>query len=270
MRAPRPEPDDEARRQGGPRDGRDEGHRAHHRNGVRARGGEGRDRRPHRGGRRAASGRDHRRRRRSDLRADRHRQRGRRRRRRAGHRRAVRRAHHARQQRRGDPSLGPARPRRRGRGRAHQRRPRRGVADESLGTRLVLQARDRGDEQGRRRLDREHLVWRGDEGRCDDGCLLGDQGRDERAHPLDGRRLREAEHPGERDLVRPDRERREHRRSCWPIPATRDWLERSIPLPYFGVPEDIAWGCVYLASDESRYVTGAVLPIDGGYLACPA
>src|SRR5262249_50264849 len=53
-------------------------------------------------------------------------------------------------------------------------------------------------------------------------------------------------------------------------PATRDWLERSIPLPYFGVPEDIAWGCVYLESDESRYFTGAVLPIDGGYLACPA
>jgi 3-oxoacyl-[acyl-carrier protein] reductase len=53
-------------------------------------------------------------------------------------------------------------------------------------------------------------------------------------------------------------------------PGTRDWLERSIPLPYVGVPEDIAWGCVYLASDESRYVTGAVLPIDGGYLACPA
>ena len=50
----------------------------------------------------------------------------------------------------------------------------------------------------------------------------------------------------------------------------REWLERSIPLPYFGVPEDIAWGCVYLASDESRYVTGTVLPIDGGYLACPA
>jgi NAD(P)-dependent dehydrogenase (short-subunit alcohol dehydrogenase family) len=53
-------------------------------------------------------------------------------------------------------------------------------------------------------------------------------------------------------------------------PAMREWLERSIPLPYFGVPEDIAWGCVYLASDESRYVTGTVLPIDGGYLACPA
>jgi 3-oxoacyl-[acyl-carrier protein] reductase len=50
----------------------------------------------------------------------------------------------------------------------------------------------------------------------------------------------------------------------------RDYLESIIPLPYFGVPDDIAWGCVYLASDESRYVTGSVLPIDGGYLACPA
>lgn len=34
-----------------------------------------------------------------------------------------------------------------------------------------------------------------------------------------------------------------------------------------GVPEDIAWGCVYLASDEARFVTGAELVIDGGLLA---
>ena len=53
-------------------------------------------------------------------------------------------------------------------------------------------------------------------------------------------------------------------------PAKRQWLEQVIPLPYFGTPEDVAWGCVYLASDESRYVTGTVLPIDGGYLACPS
>ena len=53
-------------------------------------------------------------------------------------------------------------------------------------------------------------------------------------------------------------------------PAKRQWLEQVIPLPYFGTPDDIAWGCVYLASDESRYVTGTVLPIDGGYLGCPS
>ena len=34
-----------------------------------------------------------------------------------------------------------------------------------------------------------------------------------------------------------------------------------------GVPEDIAWGCVYLASDEARFVTGSELVINDGLLA---
>jgi NAD(P)-dependent dehydrogenase (short-subunit alcohol dehydrogenase family) len=37
-----------------------------------------------------------------------------------------------------------------------------------------------------------------------------------------------------------------------------------IPVGSVGVPDDIAWGAVYLASDEARYVTGVLLPIDGG------
>lgn len=37
-----------------------------------------------------------------------------------------------------------------------------------------------------------------------------------------------------------------------------------IPLPFVGEPDDIAWGAVYLASDQARYVTGVLLPIDGG------
>jgi NAD(P)-dependent dehydrogenase (short-subunit alcohol dehydrogenase family) len=39
------------------------------------------------------------------------------------------------------------------------------------------------------------------------------------------------------------------------------------PLGHIGEPDDIAWGAVYLASDESRFVTGSELVIDGGYTA---
>ena len=38
----------------------------------------------------------------------------------------------------------------------------------------------------------------------------------------------------------------------------------AVPLGVKGVPEDIAQGVLWLASDESRYVTGAELVIDGG------
>jgi NAD(P)-dependent dehydrogenase (short-subunit alcohol dehydrogenase family) len=39
------------------------------------------------------------------------------------------------------------------------------------------------------------------------------------------------------------------------------------PLGRMGEPEDIAYGIVYLASDESKFVTGSELVIDGGYTA---
>jgi NAD(P)-dependent dehydrogenase (short-subunit alcohol dehydrogenase family) len=36
-------------------------------------------------------------------------------------------------------------------------------------------------------------------------------------------------------------------------------------LGHIGEPEDVAYGILYLASDESKFVTGAELTIDGGY-----
>ncbi len=44
-------------------------------------------------------------------------------------------------------------------------------------------------------------------------------------------------------------------------------IEFGIPLGHFGEPLDVAHGVLYLASDESKYVTGIELTIDGGILA---
>ncbi|HZQ47305.1 MAG TPA: SDR family oxidoreductase [Verrucomicrobiae bacterium] len=39
------------------------------------------------------------------------------------------------------------------------------------------------------------------------------------------------------------------------------------PIGHVGEPEDIAYGILCLASDESKFVTGSELVIDGGYTA---
>jgi NAD(P)-dependent dehydrogenase (short-subunit alcohol dehydrogenase family) len=44
-------------------------------------------------------------------------------------------------------------------------------------------------------------------------------------------------------------------------------IENGIPLGHFGEPLDVAYGILYLVSDESKYVTGIELTIDGGILA---
>lgn len=44
-------------------------------------------------------------------------------------------------------------------------------------------------------------------------------------------------------------------------------IARQIPLGKMGEASDVAYAVLYLASDESRYITGIELTIDGGILA---
>ena len=53
----------------------------------------------------------------------------------------------------------------------------------------------------------------------------------------------------------------------WDAAAAKASLDALHPLGGTGTPDDIAWGVVYLASDQARWVTGAELVIDGGYTA---
>ena len=44
------------------------------------------------------------------------------------------------------------------------------------------------------------------------------------------------------------------------------WISGT-PLGRRGVPEDVAYGVLFLASDESAFMTGSELVIDGGWTA---
>ena len=47
---------------------------------------------------------------------------------------------------------------------------------------------------------------------------------------------------------------------------SRSVLART-PMARWGTPEDVAGGILFLASPAARFITGAILPVDGGYLA---
>jgi NAD(P)-dependent dehydrogenase (short-subunit alcohol dehydrogenase family) len=51
---------------------------------------------------------------------------------------------------------------------------------------------------------------------------------------------------------------------------TRDRMLVGIPLDRFGEPEDVAKAAVFLASDAAAFITGHLLPVDGGNLALNA
>ncbi len=66
-------------------------------------------------------------------------------------------------------------------------------------------------------------------------------------------------HPG--PIVTPMTERRRA------DPETYKLMLSRIPLGRYGEPEDVAMGVLYLAADESSFVTGSELVIDGGWTA---
>lgn len=51
-----------------------------------------------------------------------------------------------------------------------------------------------------------------------------------------------------------------------PTPEAQKACEQSVPLRRMGATEDIANACVFLASPMASYITGAIIPVDGGWL----
>lgn len=89
------------------------------------------------------------------------------------------------------------------------------------------------------------------------------QGRRPRADLPAGRRGRPAWHPGQRGKPGDDRDAA-YRAGLADPDGPAASIAARVPLGRWGQPEDVAHAIVFLASDESRHVSGANIPVDGG------
>ena len=64
--------------------------------------------------------------------------------------------------------------------------------------------------------------------------------------------------------IPPGRIMSEQIRRNYPPDYRERFAEDEIPVGYWGEPEDLAALAVFLASKQARYITGAVIPVDGG------
>ena len=119
----------------------------------------------------------------------------------------------------------------------------------------------------RRRRRDQHRVGGGDPAAARHDLVQRHQGRGDHGDAVDGRRARAGQDTRQRDRagggahrdVRRDVRRqggRRRRSACWSRSRSDGCA----------TPEDIASAAVYLASDEAAFVTGVVLPVDGGRL----
>jgi 3-oxoacyl-[acyl-carrier protein] reductase len=66
------------------------------------------------------------------------------------------------------------------------------------------------------------------------------------------------------NCIPPGRIMSEQIRRNYPEDYRKKFAEEEIPVGYWGEPEDLAALVVFLASPVARYITGAVIPVDGG------
>jgi 3-oxoacyl-[acyl-carrier protein] reductase len=66
------------------------------------------------------------------------------------------------------------------------------------------------------------------------------------------------------NCIPPGRIMSEQIRRNYPEDYRKQFAEEEIPVGYWGEPEDLAALVIFLASPVARYITGAVIPVDGG------
>ena len=50
-------------------------------------------------------------------------------------------------------------------------------------------------------------------------------------------------------------------------PATRESYARAVPMRRYGTPAEMAGAVAFLASDDASYISGHIIPVDGGFMA---
>ena len=56
-------------------------------------------------------------------------------------------------------------------------------------------------------------------------------------------------------------------KSIWSDPEKRKPMDERLPIGRWGTPEDFEGVAIFLASSASDYITGVMIPVDGGYTA---